>query len=170
MRDHAQTVRSEETAEARTASSIWGITHRLCVVKKLQRLGQLDLSEWESMHNEVKIVRWYRGCMSSLWQHIYTEKKMRDFHSKLAKCSFHECTTCSESFPVLKVPRSNEYAHCTRDKKKRFSRSNFMDPGPVPPQLQVIFTKRRLAPQMFYITLVYYIPLVYRIAGKFGGH
>ena len=27
-------------------------------------------------------------------------------------------------------------AHCTHDKKKRFSRDNGMDPGPVPPQLQ----------------------------------
>ena len=61
---------------------------------------------------------------------------MKKFHSKLANCSFYECATCSESFPALKVPRTNECACCTRDKKKRFSHDNGMDPGPVPPQLQ----------------------------------
>ena len=61
---------------------------------------------------------------------------MKKFHSKLANCSFYKCATCSESFPALKVPRTNECARCTRDKKKRFSHDNGMDPGPVPPQLQ----------------------------------
>ena len=61
---------------------------------------------------------------------------MEIFHSKLANCSFYECATCLESFPALKARRTSECAHCTRDKKKRFSHDNGMDPGPVPPQLQ----------------------------------
>ena len=36
----------------------------------------------------------------------------------------------------MKLQRSNECVRCTRDKKKRFSRDNSMDPGAVPPQLQ----------------------------------
>ena len=36
------------------------------------------------------------------------QEKMKKFHSKLANCSFYECATCSESFPTLKVPRTNE--------------------------------------------------------------
>ena len=61
---------------------------------------------------------------------------MKKFHSKLANCSFYGCATCLESFPALKVPRTSECAHCTRDRKKRFSHDNGMDPGPIPPQLQ----------------------------------
>ena len=39
-------------------------------------------------------------------------------------------------FPALRTPCTNECTRCSRDKIKRFSRDNSMDPSPVPPELR----------------------------------
>ena len=71
--------------------------------------------------------------------------KMVNFHSRLAALQVSKCITCLEKFPGLNVrtlpPDSSdtECVRCSRDKRipKLYSSMNNMDPGPVPPELQV---------------------------------
>ena len=71
--------------------------------------------------------------------------KMVNFHSHLAALQVSKCITCLENFPGLNVrtvlPDSSdtECVRCRRDKHipKLYSSMNNMDPGPVPPELQV---------------------------------
>ena len=66
--------------------------------------------------------------------------KMLNFHSKLASLEFNKCTVCLEHFPNLVMSaKSTVCARCNRDNRipKLYSAANNMDPGPVPPQLQV---------------------------------
>ena len=66
--------------------------------------------------------------------------KMLNFHSKLASMEINQCTLCSEKFPSLALSANRAIcARCGRDKHipKVYSAANNMNPGPVPPQLQV---------------------------------
>ena len=66
--------------------------------------------------------------------------KMSTFHLKLMSLEFHCCSTCLECFPDLSMAGgSTECRHCSQDKHvpKVYTTANNMNPGTVPPQLQV---------------------------------
>ena len=71
--------------------------------------------------------------------------KIVNFHSHLAALHVSKCITCLENFPGLNVrtvsPDScdTECVRCSQDKHipKLYSFMNNIDPGPVPPELQV---------------------------------
>ncbi len=73
---------------------------------------------------------------------------MSKFHLELVALKVSGCGTCSEKFPGLNVklvssdPNYTECVHCSRDKHipKLYSSANHMDPGCVPPPLQVSIT------------------------------
>ncbi len=75
-----------------------------------------------------------RDVNPDLFEQSAVQCKMQNFHSKL---EFYSCTSCLERFPNL--ANSTICARCNRDKRipKLYSANNNMDPGPVPPQLQV---------------------------------
>ena len=70
-------------------------------------------------------------------------QKMRAFHSAMAATRFHRCGTCLENFPSVSLishaEGSGQCRKCFTDKHipKLYSPANNMDPGAVPPQLQV---------------------------------
>ena len=75
-----------------------------------------------------------------LFQQAAVNAKITNFHSKLASLEFRFCTSCLERFPNLTMAaHSTECSRCSRDTRipKLYSPANNMDPGPVPPQLQV---------------------------------
>ena len=65
--------------------------------------------------------------------------KVLKFHQSLIEIEEPLCLTCLESFPGLTVS-SDECTRCRRDDStpKLYSDANNMNPGEVPPQLQVI--------------------------------
>ena len=68
------------------------------------------------------------------------QTKTLKFHSQISSLSCPQCTTCSEKFPGLRIGcHSAECMRCCQDKHipKLYSSANNMDPGPIPPQLQV---------------------------------
>ena len=68
------------------------------------------------------------------------QTKMLKFHREIASLSWPQCATCNEKFPGLRLSRdSTECMRCSQDKHipKLYSPANNMDPGPIPPQLQV---------------------------------
>ena len=67
------------------------------------------------------------------------QAKMQSFHRDIAALSSPTCITCMESFPGMRVTSKSECARCSRDKHtpKVFSEANNMNPGQVPPELQV---------------------------------
>ena len=67
------------------------------------------------------------------------QAKMQAFHKDITALSSPTCITCMESFPGMKMTSKSECARCSRDKHtpKVFSKANNMNPGPVPPELQV---------------------------------
>ena len=68
------------------------------------------------------------------------QMKMRKFHENFATLNSSKCSTCSESFPCIKLCFPiTECMRCYRDKHtpKLYSSANVMDPGPSPSQLQV---------------------------------
>ena len=67
------------------------------------------------------------------------QAKMQSFHRDIAALSSPTCITCMESFPGMKGTSKSECARCSRDKHtpKVFSEANNMNPGQVPPELQV---------------------------------
>ena len=76
-----------------------------------------------------------------LFEQRVVHSKMLNFHSKLTSLEFHKCTTCLERFPDLTMSASGtECRRCSGDKHvpKLYSAANNMNPGPVPPQLQVM--------------------------------
>lgn len=90
------------------------------------------------------------------------QRKLTLFHSKLANCEFELCTTCNESFPCIKLSKSNECQHCSRDRKapKLYSYANDMDPGPLPPCLQGLSqVEEMLISPVMPIMSVYRLPL-----------
>ena len=75
-----------------------------------------------------------------LFQQCSIQAKMRKFHTNMATLDTLTCSTCSERFPGLHFhSKSNECLRCSRDKHipKLYSSANNMNPGPIPPQLQV---------------------------------
>ncbi len=75
-----------------------------------------------------------------LFEQPEVHSQMLNFHSKLASLDFYSCTSCLERFPNLPMaPNTTMCARCNRDKRipKLYSAANNMNPGPVPPQLQV---------------------------------
>ena len=75
-----------------------------------------------------------------LFQQCSIQAKMRKFHANMATLDTLTCSTCSERFPGLHFhSKSDECLHCSRDKHipKIYSSANNMNPGPIPPQLQV---------------------------------
>ena len=75
-----------------------------------------------------------------LFEQRSVRTKMLRFHAHVASLDSPQCTTCSEMFPGLQLCSQNtECLHCSRDKHspKVYSAANNMDPGPIPPQLQV---------------------------------
>ncbi len=68
------------------------------------------------------------------------QKKMLKFHEHMASLNVSRCTTCLERFPGIQLgSQSSECLRCIRDKHtpKLYSSANNMDPGIVPPELQV---------------------------------
>ena len=67
--------------------------------------------------------------------------KMQNFHLCISSIEVPTCTTCSEGFPGLTMCSGlNECSRCHRDSSapKLYSCANNMDPGNVPPELQVV--------------------------------
>ena len=71
------------------------------------------------------------------------DSRLIKFHDSVSSMAFSKCDTCLERFPNLSVMTQangiNECIRCGNDKHipKLFSSANNMDPGAVPPQLQV---------------------------------
>ena len=75
-----------------------------------------------------------------LFEQPSVRERMLTFHEHIASLSHSECTTCHECFCGLRLRRqSSECICCSKDQHipKLFSSANNMDPGPIPPQLQV---------------------------------
>ena len=84
----------------------------------------------------------HRGAQSDLplFEQPAVRARMCKFHAHLTALESPRCTTCSEAFPGLQLrSQSTECLRCSRDKHtpKLYSIANNMDPGLVPPQLQV---------------------------------
>ena len=68
---------------------------------------------------------------------------MMEFHESISSITSSNCNTCLENFPNMSVSRQpngiSECRRCAIDKHipKLYSSGNNMNPGPVPPQLQV---------------------------------
>ena len=77
-------------------------------------------------------------------QHVVCSK-LSKFHSTLASVQCQKCFTREEHFPNLNVntlsDQTTECRRCNQDKwiPKLYSSANNMNPGPVPPQLQVSY-------------------------------
>ena len=81
-----------------------------------------------------------REPSSQLVRQSPVQAMMRTFHTHFATLTSPRCSTCSESLPGLQLhPPSTECVCCFRDNRtpKLYSSANNMDPGPLPPQLQV---------------------------------
>ena len=71
------------------------------------------------------------------------DSRLIKFHDSVSSMAFSKCDTCLERFPNLSVTTQanaiNKCIRCGNDKDipKLFSSANNMDPGAVPPQLQV---------------------------------
>ena len=76
-----------------------------------------------------------------LFEQCAVRHKMSTFHSKLMSLESHRCSTCLECFPDLSMAAggSTECTRCSHDKHipKLYTTANNMNPGTVPPQLQV---------------------------------
>ena len=72
-----------------------------------------------------------------------SSSRMVGFYESISSLSFSTCETCLEQFPNMSVSRQPNGVHecrrCATDKHipKLYSSGNNMNPGPVPPQLQV---------------------------------
>ena len=78
-----------------------------------------------------------------LFEQPAVRARMQKFHAQLVALESPRCTTCSEAFPGLQLhSQSTECLRCSRDKHtpKLYSSANNMNPGLVPPQLQVRHT------------------------------
>ena len=73
--------------------------------------------------------------------------RMVEFHESNSSLTSSTCETCLEQFPNMSVSRQpngvNECHKCATDKHipKLYSSGNNMNPGPLPPQLQVLLFK-----------------------------
>ena len=81
-----------------------------------------------------------RVSSSQLYKERSVQQKMKKLHAYFSSLDSPRCSVCSESFPGLQLRSlSTECVRCSRDKHipKVYSSANNMDPGPLPPQLQV---------------------------------
>ena len=90
-----------------------------------------------------------------LFEQCAVRHKMSTFHSKLMSLEFHRCSTCLECFPDLSMASggSTECTRCSHDKHipKLYTTANNMNPGTVPPQLQVypLFARSITCPKLY---------------------
>ena len=92
-----------------------------CVAAPVQQ--RLDLDERLPLHE----------------QH-HVQAAMHSFHAEMSSVQIPTCSTCMETFPVMKInSRTSECLRCTHDRRepKLYSSSNNMHPGAVPTELQV---------------------------------
>ena len=81
------------------------------------------------------------------------QAKIRKFHANVAALDAPTCFTCSERFPGLYFhSESNECLCCSRDNHipKLYSSANNINPGPIPPQLQVSNTACTVKASVFW--------------------
>ena len=98
---------------------------------------ELRLDQYSTRYREQQSVQ----PQLPLLQQCSIQAKMHKFHVNMATLDTPTCSTCSERFPGLHFhSTSNECMHCSRDKHipKLYSSANNMNPGPIPPQLQVV--------------------------------
>ena len=64
---------------------------------------------------------------------------MKEFYEGLMKLEPVKCVVCLEKFPSLKVDQAGVCSWCNTDKHipKLCCAQNSMDPGPIPPELEV---------------------------------
>ena len=100
-----------------------------------------------------------------LFQQCSVKAKMHKFHANMATLDTPVCTTCSERFPGLQLySNSTECLRCSRDKHipKVYSSANNMNPGPIPPQLQVSSTYMILV-SVFPKVLIFLLKNAYKL-------
>ena len=91
-----------------------------------------------------------------LFEQQAVRSKLSKFHSHLASLHFQKCSTCSEQFPNMNVitvaDLVTECRRCNLDKRipKLYSSANNMNPGPVPPELQVNYSILGL-PEVYHV-------------------
>ncbi len=117
-------------------------------VARLQRMSERQRERLAAETTDERAARLqhdqesHRGAQSDLplFEQPAVRARMCKFHAHLAALESPRCTTCSEAFPGLQLrSQSTECLRCSRDKHtpKLYSIANNMDPGLVPPQLQV---------------------------------
>ena len=102
----------------------------------------------ERLYTETREARLHRDseqhrnqwtCLPVL-NHPSVHSKMLNFHRHFVTLEVTRCSTCCKGFPGLKInSQSGECLSCSRDKHvpKLYSSENNMNPGIVPPALQV---------------------------------
>ena len=116
---------------------------RLLSASQRERLATETAEEREARlqsdrqrHRDLEVVQ---SQLPLFRQHSVRSKILR-FHGHMASLDSPQCTTCSESYPRLQLSsQSTVCLRCTQDKHipKLYSTANSMNPGPIPPQLQV---------------------------------
>ena len=117
-------------------------------VARLQRMSERQRERLAAETTDERAARLqhdqesHRGAQSDLplFEQPAVRARMCKFHAHLAALESPRCTTCSEAFPGLQLrSQSTECLRCSRNKHtpKLYSIANNMDPGLVPPQLQV---------------------------------
>ena len=135
MRDQQRTRRAAESDEQRE--------DRLQLMRdqEHERRAAEDLSLRNGRLQRLRESRERREDRSqvSLLDQPAVRAKVLKFHQSLIKIEEPLCLTCLESFPGLTVS-SDECTRCRRDDStpKLYCDANNMNPGEVPPQLQVI--------------------------------
>ena len=130
---------ASETAEERTArlQQMSANRHeRLASEIAEERDLEVRLQYYSDRHRELQVVQ----SQLPLFEQRSVRTKMLRFHAHMASLDSPQCSTCSERFPGLRLcSQSTECLRCSRDKHspKVYSAFNNMDPGPIPPQLQV---------------------------------
>ena len=95
------------------------------------------LRYYSDRHRELQVIQ---SQLPFRFNQRSVRTKMLRFHAHMASLDSPQCSTFSERFPGLRLcSQSTECLRCSRDKHspKVYSAFNNMDPGPIPPQLQV---------------------------------
>lgn len=129
--------------------------------ERTARMQQLHSNRHKRLHSEsaeerenrlqqdrARHVKHPRNSQIPLLDQTDVKRKMSKFHSDLLSLQVAQCDTCSETSPGLDInPVSSNTSHteckcCNQDKHipKLYSAANNMDPGLVPPELQVCTT------------------------------
>ena len=126
-----------ETAEEREARQLqWSASRRERLAAEFAEEREARLQCDRQRHREQVVVQ----SQLPLFQQHSVRSKMLRFHAHMASLDSPQCTTCSESYPGLRLgSQSTVCQRCTQDKHtpKLYSTANSMNPGPIPPQLQV---------------------------------